>query len=219
VVIDQGIGDVTGQSNVSVAPSHDTTYTLTAQNDAGSVQAQATIRVLPAINSLDATPAAVDAGDSTMLSWSVSGAAFLSIDNGIGPVAGSQITLTPPYTTIYSLAASNDAGQVVRQVSVIVRPLLDVQPTNQTIHYGQTATYVATVHGGRDGGVGFAVYGVGGGGGLHPPCPRDSMAGPGTVDCHFSNLELSDAGLSCVVQATSFDDPTVTETATISCGP
>ena len=43
--IDQGIGDVTGQSSASVSPTETTTYTLRASNSEGVSSAQATVTV------------------------------------------------------------------------------------------------------------------------------------------------------------------------------
>jgi len=43
--INQGVGNVTGQSNISVSPSNTKTYILTASNSAGSDTAQVTVTV------------------------------------------------------------------------------------------------------------------------------------------------------------------------------
>lgn len=47
LTIDQGIGDVTGQSTRTVAPTASTTYTLTASNPTGSVTASVQLSVNP----------------------------------------------------------------------------------------------------------------------------------------------------------------------------
>lgn len=47
VTITPGVGDVTGQSSVSVSPGSNKTYTLTATNSAGSDTAQVTVQVNP----------------------------------------------------------------------------------------------------------------------------------------------------------------------------
>ena len=47
LTLDQGIGDVTGQTTRTVAPTASTTYTLTASNGAGSVSAQVRVTVGP----------------------------------------------------------------------------------------------------------------------------------------------------------------------------
>ncbi len=45
LTIDQGVGDVTGKSSVSVTPSATTAYTLTAKNASGSATAKTTVTV------------------------------------------------------------------------------------------------------------------------------------------------------------------------------
>jgi hypothetical protein len=89
VSIDNGIGDVSTLTGKSVSPSATTTYTLTATNPAGSVTATATVTVIqkPVIATFVATPGIIYAGQSSTLSWSVSGATTVSLSNGIGDVS------------------------------------------------------------------------------------------------------------------------------------
>src|SRR5262249_56193772 len=93
--LDNGIGTVTGTSKV-VSPTATTTYTLTATNGGGSVTATARVTVVPpppTISSFVATPPSITGGQSSTLSWSVSGATSLTI-GGIGPVTGSSVDVT-----------------------------------------------------------------------------------------------------------------------------
>jgi hypothetical protein len=63
------------------------------------------------ITSFTASPTTIDAGGSSTLSWSVTGAASLSIDNGVGDVTGSSsVTVSPAATTTYTLTATNAAN-------------------------------------------------------------------------------------------------------------
>ncbi len=121
--IDHGVGTVTGTS-VTVSPAATTTYTLTATNGAGSVMAQATVTVTPppAVTSFAASPAVINQGQSTLLSWVVSGATSLSIDHGVGTVSGTSVTLSPATTTTYTLTATNGAGSITAQATVTVAP-------------------------------------------------------------------------------------------------
>ncbi|HIE17970.1 MAG TPA: hypothetical protein EYP71_07230 [Dehalococcoidia bacterium] len=75
----------------------------------------------PVINSFSADPPAIAAGESSTLSWTVSGATSVSIDQGIGSVAlsGSR-AVTPATTTIYTLTATNPAGSVTATAQVAV---------------------------------------------------------------------------------------------------
>ena len=126
VSIDQEIGDVALSGTRVVFPSTTTTYTLTATNDADSVTATAQVVVttevrLPTIDSFIATPGTITSGESSTLSWSVSDATTVNIDQGIGDVAltGSW-ELSPTTTTTYTLTATNDDGSVTATAQVVV---------------------------------------------------------------------------------------------------
>jgi hypothetical protein len=75
-----GLGTVTGTSR-SVSPATTTTYVLTATNASGSTSASVTVSVtttgggsgLPTISSFSASPNSITSGQSSTLSWSVSG--------------------------------------------------------------------------------------------------------------------------------------------------
>ncbi|MCZ8132210.1 MAG: serine hydrolase [Steroidobacteraceae bacterium] len=63
------------------------------------------------IASFTATPSSVVAGQSTTLSWSVTGAASLSISGGVGSVTGqTSRAVSPTATTTYVLTATNASG-------------------------------------------------------------------------------------------------------------
>jgi len=76
----------------------------------------------PAISSFSATPSAITAGESATLSWSVSGATSITIDQGVGAVSGDSESVSPTTTTTYTLAASNSAGSVTAATTVTVTP-------------------------------------------------------------------------------------------------
>lgn len=75
----------------------------------------------PTINDFHATPDSIHAGDSSTLSWDVSGAATIEIDKGVGIVSGTSTTVTPTVTTTYKLKATNTAGFSTSQVTVTVQ--------------------------------------------------------------------------------------------------
>lgn len=76
----------------------------------------------PVINSFTASPSSINLGASSTLSWSVSYATQITIDNGIGGVSASgSTTVNPTETTTYTLTASNSAGQVSRSVTVEIK--------------------------------------------------------------------------------------------------
>jgi len=66
----------------------------------------------PVISSFTANPASINSGQSTSLSWNVSGSPLptLVINNGVGAVTGTSVTVTPAQTTAYTLTAQNSAG-------------------------------------------------------------------------------------------------------------
>jgi hypothetical protein len=122
--IDQGVGAVTGTTSKAVSPAATTTYTLTATNAAGSATASVTVTVTqrPVIASFTATPATLNAGQSSTLAWSVTGATGLTLDQGIGSVTGTSFVVTPAATTVYRLTATNAAGSVSATATVTVQP-------------------------------------------------------------------------------------------------
>ncbi len=76
---------------------------------------------LPVINSFNASPASISAGESSTLNWTVTGATTVSIDQGIGNVAlTGPRAVAPSATTIYTLTASSSAGSVTATTQVIV---------------------------------------------------------------------------------------------------
>ena len=76
---------------------------------------------LPVISSFTASPAFIIAGEASTLSWSVSGATSLTIDQGIGDVtAATSSVVSPGATTTYTVTATNSGGAVTQSVTVTV---------------------------------------------------------------------------------------------------
>ena len=76
----------------------------------------------PVIASFSASPSTIVAGGSTTLSWSVTNATSLSINQGVGTVTGSSITVTPPGSgkITYILTAMNSSGTSTSKTTVTV---------------------------------------------------------------------------------------------------
>ncbi len=74
-----------------------------------------------AVNSFGASPPSIAPGESSTLSWSVTGATTASIDQGIGNVAlvGSRMVM-PAVTTVYTLTAFNTAGLSVTATAQVI---------------------------------------------------------------------------------------------------
>ena len=119
--IDQGVGLVSG-TVARVRPAVTTTYTLTAVNATGSVTSAVTITVgaAPVITSFFASPTQVRAGQSTTLSWSVTGASSVRVGPIVGAVTGTSVSVTPRSNTVYTLTATNIFGSRTASVTVTV---------------------------------------------------------------------------------------------------
>jgi len=149
VSIDQEIGEVDQSGLLSVTPAVTTTYTITATNGNGSVTDSVTITVgdLPVIDTFIADPAAITQGESSTMTWSVTGADTVSINQGIGDVTGTtSYSVSPSATTTYTLTAANAYGSVTGSVTVTVGqlPSVDISVSPETITEGGTATLTWT---------------------------------------------------------------------------
>ncbi len=81
----------------------------------------------PIINSFSALSPTIVIGESSTLSWSVTDATSVTIDNGVGTVALSgTTTVSPITTTTYTLTATNTAGSVTATTTVTVSSLLTI---------------------------------------------------------------------------------------------
>lgn len=84
----------------------------------------------PSILFFSATPSSVVPGQSTILSWSVSGATTVAIDSGVGDVTSqTSRVVTPSQTTTYRLTATNSGGSTSASTTVSVATVSsDTQP-------------------------------------------------------------------------------------------
>jgi hypothetical protein len=79
----------------------------------------------PVISSFTASPSAITSGQSSALSWSISGADTVSINNGIGAqsnATSSSVSVSPTQTTTYTISAVNYLGTTTAQTTVTVTP-------------------------------------------------------------------------------------------------
>jgi hypothetical protein len=83
----------------------------------------------PVINSFSASPASITAGQTATLSWSVSNATSLQLDNGIGDVTGTNaVVVNPSATVTYTLTATSAGGSAAAQTTVMVNQAPDTTP-------------------------------------------------------------------------------------------
>jgi hypothetical protein len=129
ITILPGIGsNLNANDCATVSPSATTTYTLTATNATGQIQANATLNVgAVRITSFSANPVtSTSAGNPVVLSWTTQNASsVVLVGSELGaqtlPVNGS-FTITPITNSVYTLTAYGPGGQTVSStISVFVR--------------------------------------------------------------------------------------------------
>ena len=88
----------------------------------------------PSISSFSASPGGITLGQSATLSWNVSGATSLSIDNGVGSqsnLSNGSVSVSPSGTTTYTLTATNANGSQTAFTTVTINLAPDT--TNPTV--------------------------------------------------------------------------------------
>jgi hypothetical protein len=91
-----------------------------------TVQAPASLITPPAgqpsvISTFSSYPYTINPGGTSNLSWNVTGANSISIDNGIGLVnASGTMVVSPATSTVYTVSATNSAGTVTRSAVTMV---------------------------------------------------------------------------------------------------
>jgi hypothetical protein len=152
VTIDQGIGAQSLNGSRPVSPSATTTYTLTATGTGGTTTRQATLTVTPPkpVISFTASRRTIAEGEETTLSWQVTNATSISINQGIGSrgLTGS-VRVAPLSTTTYRLTASGPGGSVSDDltITVLAPPVIVFTATPATISRGQAALLTWNVMG------------------------------------------------------------------------
>lgn len=128
-VINNGIGEVTSGTTISVTPTITTTYNLTVTNSAGSIAVTsfATVTVVPGIiENFSAVSPTIVIGGSVDLTAAFITDGIASIDNGIGNITTNSSTpVTPTETTNYTLTLTNSLGETVSSTVTITVIALD----------------------------------------------------------------------------------------------
>ena len=150
VSISNGVGTgLPPNGSISVSPSVNTLYTLTATGPGGTHIRSVTIGVNPpapdptTIDSFSVTPSTITEGNSATLSWTTSGADSVSINNGVGAglALDGNISVSPTVTTTYTLTAGGPGGPATSNVTVTVEPASPIAPTVDS--FGATPTTIA----------------------------------------------------------------------------
>jgi hypothetical protein len=113
---------VTAPGSRVVSPGQTTTYRLRAVNDVGQVELAVTVEVrgLPVIHYFNCAPCIIRRGESSLLSWDLSGARAAYLD-GEGVAAPGSRSVRPKETHTYRLTVVGERGQVERGVTVEVQ--------------------------------------------------------------------------------------------------
>lgn len=129
VTISPGVGNVGQNGSITVTPSQNTTYTLTATGGGGQTATctlsltvnQGPVTPPPTVVSFTANPTVITRGQSSTLTYNVEGADTITI-SGVGAVQGpsGSVPVTPTQTTTYTLTARNAGGEVTRTATVTV---------------------------------------------------------------------------------------------------
>lgn len=108
----------------------------------------------PVVNYFNAEPTMVNSGQPASLRWSVSGAATIEIDNGIGQVSpDGRRAVYPTATTTYTLTATGPGGSSTATASVTVSsapPPVAQAPAEQSTPADILAKQVQDIHFGYD---------------------------------------------------------------------
>jgi len=125
-------------------------YTLTATGAGGAVICIGTIHIDPPPSTpactLDANPASIITGASSILSWTTTNATTFSIDQGVGSLstANGSVTVSPSVTKTYTLTATGAGGTVTCQQTIIVSanppPTCSLTASASTILSGNSTT-------------------------------------------------------------------------------
>ena len=133
--------NVTGSDSFTVRGLEQSlVFTLSATDDQGTTTRNVTVvvgdRVPPQITSFDATPTSIAVGESSELSWTVTGDSPVEVkisgSDGFSDtfIGSGSTSVSPDSTTTYTLAASNEDGRAEKSVTVTVR---DTPPSGGVI--------------------------------------------------------------------------------------
>jgi|WetSurMetagenome_2_1015567.scaffolds.fasta_scaffold155029_2 hypothetical protein len=100
---------------------------------------------LPTVGTFSMSLTDMGSGESAKLSWAVSGATTVQIDNGLGVVAASgSVDVTPAATTTYTLTATNATGNVTKTAAV------KVHAVERQGSFTVRGTFAADLDGGKE---------------------------------------------------------------------
>jgi hypothetical protein len=75
---------------------------------------------VPVISSFTANPPTITSGQSSTLSWTVSGASYFVVSPQVGAIRRTIVSVTPTQTTTYTLYSTNEYGRSTAKVTITV---------------------------------------------------------------------------------------------------
>lgn len=145
ITIQPGVGSVSISGNKEVTPASTTKYTLTASSENGTVNASQEVIVsnasvtpqttptpqkptIPVINYFTINPSHVMAGSAITLTWSVTNATQITIDDDTDDIKytstndNDDMVSHPVVDTVYRIVAKNSAGTAQATVVITIDP-------------------------------------------------------------------------------------------------
>ncbi len=98
----------------------------------------------PGVTTFAVAPATMYPGGSTTLSWTITGADTVTIDNGVGSVSPTSgtVSVSPASTTTYTLSATNGFGTRIRKttVTVVAPPISPITLSNPSFETNRSTS-------------------------------------------------------------------------------
>ncbi len=211
VSIDQGIGVVGSNGSQIVSPAATTTYTMTATNGSATATATATINA-PLAVTLKANPANIAPGSQSTLTWASTGAASVSIDQGVPPIAGpsGSIAVSPAQNTTYTITATDAQGHTATAAATVnvvtngglqgIKHIIVMLQENRSFdsYFSALGAYASAkfpgyqINAGYDPSVILPLFGGGTGHLFHEPTVRTDNLSPSWDESHFDIDQQTD---------------------------
>lgn len=211
--IDQGIGVVNGPSgSLSVSPAATTIYTITATNGSATATATATVNA-PLAVTLKASPANIAPGSQSTLTWASTGAASLSIDQGVPPITGASgsVSVSPTANTTYTITATDAQGNTSTAAATVnvvtngglqgIKHIIVMLQENRSFdsYFSKLGDYATSkgipnyqINAGYDPTVILPLFGGGTGHLFHEPTERTDNLSPAWNESHFDIDQQTD---------------------------
>ena len=210
--IDQGIGAVNGPNgSLSVSPAATTIYTITATNGSATATATATVNA-PLAVTLKANPANIAPGSQSTLTWASTGAASVSIDQGVPPITGASgsVSVSPTQNTIYTITATDAQGHTATAATTVnvvtngglqgIKHIIVLLQENRSFdsYFSNLGAYASAkfpgyqINAGYDPNVILPLFGGGTGHLFHEPTVRTDNLSPAWNESHFDIDQQTD---------------------------